>query len=480
VCGRPRLQQIDDPPPVVRDTLDIMHRLLARVRGLLARPTHNLLARAVTLNILGSLATGAVGFVGAIALARWLGPSNRGLLAVMLSVSTLALMLGGIGIPWATVYYSARSNSLPSVLLGNSLAQAAVLAAIVIPASWLLQQPLADAFGKGQGGMAWVLAAALVPIIFLEWTTAGQLQGMLRFGRFNALGVLSKLAYVLVILAFLGLLHLGVTAGLIATGVAAIVVIAGALPPILAFGRPRFERRLLRATLRYGSRVQVGSIFQLAMARLDVLILQFFRPLSQVGYYVVAQTIAELVLQLTRAFQQSVMPLVSSYEGDERQATTSADSVRHHGILAGAAVLANAVFGSLVILFVYGTKFHPAVVPMLTLLPGIWFLGMGGVIQSDLSGRGLPGTSSKLAGFAAAAIVALDFVLIPPFGVIGAALASVVAYTIYGLASLVALNRVSGIPVRQLVVPTRADLAGYWRFVRLASSRLRPTPGGAS
>jgi len=457
-----------------------MHKLLAGARGMLARPTDNLLARFVTLNILGSLVTGVIGFVGSIALARWLGPANRGLLALMLSISSLALLLGGVGVPWATVYYSSRRTSSPNALLGNSLAQASVLAIVLIPASWLFHQQLADAFGHGQGGTTWVLAAALVPITFLEWTTGSQLQGMLLFGRYNALGVLAKIAYVLTILVLLGVLDLGVAAGVIAMGVTSVVMVLGALRTILASGRPRFDRRLLGAMLRYGSRVQVGSIFQVAMARLDVVILQFFRPLSQVGYYVVAQAIAELVLQLTRAFQSSVMPLVSSYEGDERQATTTADSLRHHSMLAGVAILGNAVFGPLVILFAFGSGFRPAILPMLMLLPGVWFLGMGGVIQSNLSGRGLPGTSSKLAGLAAAATVVLDFALIPPLGIFGAVLASVISYTIYGVSSLITLHRVSGIPVRQLVVPTRADLASYWRVARHAFSRLRLIPGGAS
>lgn len=456
-----------------------MHRLFAKVRDALGHPTENLLAKFVALNILGSLGTSLVGFAGSVALARWLGPSNRGLLALMISVSSLTLYLVGIGVPWATVYYSSRRDRAPDALFGNTLVQAAVMGLVLIPASWLFHQQLADLFGHGEGGLTWVLAAALVPLTFLEWTTGGQLQGMLLFARYNAVSVLAKVVYVLAILALLGGLKLSVTAGVIATGAAAVAMVLGTLRPILKAGRPRFERRLFAAMLRYGSRVQIGSIFQIAMARLDVVILQFFRPLSQVGYYVVAQTIAELVLQLTRAFQASVLPLVSTYEGDERQARTSADSLRHHSILASVAILFNAGFGSFVIFFVYGSKFEPAIVPMLLLLPGVWFLGMGGVIQSDLSGRGRPGTSSRLAGVAAVVTIVLDLALIPPLGVYGAVFASVTAYTVYGVASLFTLHRVSGIPLRALAVPTRADLALYWHFIRHAPSRLRPSPRGA-
>ncbi|HEV3318132.1 MAG TPA: oligosaccharide flippase family protein [Solirubrobacteraceae bacterium] len=456
-----------------------MHRLLVRARNLLVLPTENLLARFVALNVLGKVATNAIGFVASIALARWLAPADRGLLALMVSIATLALILGGVGLPWATVYYSNRKDVSPGALLGNSLVHAGLLA-LLIPLAWLFDQQLADAFGHGQGGMTWVLAAALVPITFLDWTTHGQLQGMLLFGRYNALSVLSKIVYALGVLVLVGALGMGVAGGVIATGALSVVMVLGALKPILAAGRLRFERRLMRAMLHYGARVQAGSIFQTAMARLDVVILQFFRPLSQVGYYVIAQTIAELVLELTEAFKASVMPLVSHYEGDERQASTSADSVRHHGLITGVATLANVFFGSAVILLAYGSQYRAAVVPMIVLLPGVWFLGLGGVIQSDLSGRGRPGASSKLAGVAAVVTLVLDFALIPPFGVIGAALASVIAYTTYGVASLIMLHRISGIPVRRLLVPTREDIAAYRLVVRRMLVRLRPDVGRAA
>ena len=207
----------------------------------------------------------------------------------------------------------------------------------------------------------------------------------------------------------------------------------------------------------YGARVEVGAVFQLMNARLDVIILQFFRPLSQVGYYVIAQIIAELVIVLSRAFQTSLLPLISRFEGQERQALTTTAAIRHHGILTFGAILFNAVFGTLVILFGYGPSFRGALVPMLILLPGMWFLGTGMVVAGDLRGRGRPALSSALGGLAVAVTVGLDLLLIPNHGAVGAAFASLAAYTVFGTTSLVALARVSGIPLRTLVIPTSAD-----------------------
>jgi O-antigen/teichoic acid export membrane protein len=451
-----------------------MPRLVSRIRRVLQASDDNLLARSLTLNVLGRGSGLVMGFVGSVALARLLGPADRGLLALMLSVSTVALAVTAIGQPLAVTYYASRKDSQPQAIFGNTLVHALVLAVVLIPATLVLYHPIADAVGRGHGGLTWVLAAVLVPITFLDWTISNQLLGMLRFGLYNGLKFVVQVIYTIAIIVLLGVMGLRVSGGLIATGLGSVVTVAGCIWPILGSRRPTVDRSLLRDMLRYGSRVQVGVIFQMVNYRLDVIIMQFFRPLYQVGYYVAAQTVAEFVITLATAFQSSLLPLISHYEGDERQTAVTVSSLHHHSILAAVAAIANSAFGSAVIFFAYGRAFHPAVIPMLVLLPGVWWLGMGLVIQSDLGGRGQPGLSSKLAGLAAGVTVILDFALIPPLGVMGGALASVVAYSTFGIASLVALHRVSGLSIHELLVPTREDFRVYTRFFGRAMSKLRP------
>jgi Na+-driven multidrug efflux pump len=72
--------------------------------------------------------------------------------------------------------------------------------------------------------------------------------------------------------------------------------------------------------------------------------------------------------------------------------------------------------------------------------------------------------------------IVLDLILIPTFGVVGAAVASTVAYVWFGTVSLIVLSRIAGFPVRALAIPTRDDLASYPRAARDAT-RAAP-PGG--
>jgi O-antigen/teichoic acid export membrane protein/O-antigen ligase len=451
--------------PTARVTSDPAEGLIQRVRQALAPTSSNLFARSLAFNIGGRAAGMVMSFVSSVLLARLLGPTNRGLLGVELSASTVAIGILALGQPLAVTYHASRKDANHRAILGNTVLHALALSAVLIPLSAIFFKQIANLIGHGHGGATWILATALVPLTFLDWTVSNQLLGMLRFGYYNALKLFASTASTIAIVLFLSVLSWGVTGGLLATGLASVISIAGSVSQISGRERPTVDRPLFRQMFSYGTRVQVGVVFTMVNYRLDVLIMQFYRSLAQVGYYVVAQTIAELVITVAQAFQASLLPLVSHFEGSDRQRSVTTSSIRHYGILAATAAIVNAGFGSVVIYVLYGHAFAPAVAPMLVLLPGVWFLGMGFVVQSDLGGRGRPGVSSTLAGMAALITVVLDVVLIPPLGVMGGAIASVCAYTTYGVSSLIVLSRVSGIPLRELTVPTREELSFYRRLL---------------
>ena len=56
-------------------------------------------------------------------------------------------------------------------------------------------------------------------------------------------------------------------------------------------------------------------------------------------------------------------------------------------------------------------------------------------------------------------MISLDLLLIPLFGATGAAVASTVAYTVYGLAMLTAVSRIEGSSLRHMLLLDRAEMA---------------------
>lgn len=430
------------------------------------------LQRSVLQNILGQIATLLIGFAPSILVARWLGPTDRGLLAVIGTAGGIGFVLACVGLPAAVLYFASEKSPPNAALLGNSLAYAAVLLVGLVVPTWLFRDQIADLLSDGRGQAVWVLCALSVPATFLDWTTHNQLLGRLKFGYYNMLIVGSKVVYLAGVILLLRIVDLGPSGVIIASIAGSLLVIGGSLRVILREVMPRLDRQLFRRMVSYGRKSQFGSIFQFLNARFDVLILQFFVPLASIGYYIVAQFLVELVMVLTRSFQSSVTSLVTRDADDPlNQAATTSTSIRHHGLLCLAALAVNAVFSPLLIVFVYGSAFRPAILPFFIILPGIWFLATGLLIANDLNGRNRPGLASTLSGLGVGVTIVLDFTLIPFFGVVGAAVASLVAYVAFGVASLMAESRVAQIPVRRLL-PTIADAKLYPREARRIIARL--------
>jgi hypothetical protein len=74
-------------------------------------------------------------------------------------------------------------------------------------------------------------------------------------------------------------------------------------------------------------------------------------------------------------------------------------------------------------------------------------------------------------GAAAVTAVALYLILIPAYGMNGAALASTITYVGIFAASLVLFVRASGVGVRETLVPDRTDFERYGRWMRALVSR---------
>jgi O-antigen/teichoic acid export membrane protein len=93
-----------------------------------------------------------------------------------------------------------------------------------------------------------------------------------------------------------------------------------------------------------------------------------------------------------------------------------------------AAAIPLGVAATFVLPLLYGEAFQGSVVPTYILIAGLCGAGVSGVITAFLYGAGRPGLNSLALGAGLVGTVVLDLLLIPSFGVIGAAVASSVAY----------------------------------------------------
>ena len=421
------------------------------------------------IGIIGStIVTLAIGYVASIVLARSLGPSGRGLVAVIQSDVVLVVALAGLGTPTAITYFASRRERFQPALSGFALIYAGGLAALAALGVLVFGGWLAANQGEGFDPRLWWLGAALVPLMYYEYFVASLLNARRAYRLQNVLNILGRVATLVATLALVTGLGWGVAGGLIAASMISLVRIGGCVPLVARIGLRIPAPHVVWATVHYGWRVAIGQLFRFFSGRFDILVLSLLAPLATVGYYAVAQTVAEIVLIVPQSFGWVVLPMVAAGE-----AYRAAPALRLVGTLGVLGVLAVAILGPALIVVGFGSDFRSALTPFFILLPGIWMLGMANICGSVLSGKKRPGTGSVLAGGAALATLVLDLALIPPFGIVGAAVAASVAYTFYGICSLVLVSRALDTPAYQLLFVTLDEARGYWKAAATRLAMLR-------
>ena len=390
----------------------------------------------------------AIGFVMSVVVARTLGPAGQGMLSSVRTVAGVATSLLAIGAPAAVYYLASVSVRNVSPLVGTSLLYAALIAAIAAGGATLFADDLARA--QEVDDDAWyLLAAALMPLAFLEYSALNLTRARSRFRLANAALIGSRIAGLVATVVLVVFLDLGVAGALAAFGVMSVAQIAATASVARGEGRPRLSRVTTGAMLSYGLRAQVGQLLRIATQRFDLLLLSLLASPETVGLYAVAQLVAELVLLVPQAAGWVISPSVATGatgpEFTHRQ-------LRASGSLALIAAMALAALAPVVISLGYGPDFDDAIVPLLILLPGIWMFACAELVAFVLSARNRPGAASWLAFCAGVTTVTLDAILIPLWELEGAAIASCVGYAVYGLASLAVVSRSDRVPLTSLLV----------------------------
>lgn len=416
-----------------------------------------------------SALTLGVGFVTTLVIARALGPSDQGILATIRTDAAILTSVLAVGVPAALYYFASQSEEARPGLMAISLGHAAALTGAALALVLVAGDALAEAQASPAAGDLFALIVLLVPATYLEYCYLHMLRGEERYRLANVLTVVARVAGLGAAAVVVVGLDLGVRGALAVALLVSLVQVVGALPVLLRTGLRRPRRTLVRGTASYGMRSYAGVLLRFTALRFDVLLLSFFAPSRVVGYYVIAQILAELVTLASQALGWVLAPVVVRSGRPE----LTRQLVRLNGTLSLLAAALMAGAGPLLISWGYGAAYEPAIVPFLILLPGIWLLSCAELVIWVLPARGRPGLASWLAAYQAGSTLVLDLILIPPFGLTGAAIASCVSYSTYGVLCLAVLARHDDVRVRGLLLSSRPELKGYAAALRRRAAALR-------
>lgn len=416
-----------------------------------------LLAEQIGVNLIGLAVT--------VLVARSLGVADFGLYAYVISIAALAGMLGMMGLDGLLTRELVQHPEVEAETLGTVAMLR--LAGYGLGAALILLFGLSQAQHSPQERMLFVMAAgaivlnALVPIM-ATWFRARELSRPAALAALTAAGFGggAKIALASAGIAALGVAHVG------AASLALILILYGYRShngPALQLWRFKPERA--RNLLNESMVLFIGSVLAMAYMNMDLLMVRHLAGPEAAGSYAVPSRLVQAAHVVPAAISVALFPRqISAHAASdgsfEAQMRLGFSVV---ALIAYSLILAAAVAGGPVVAIVFGPDWDSAgpLLLVLSLTLPLAFMRFIVTRWIILERQGYYLVCSE--GLGALVNISLNFVLIPSMGVIGAAIATLIAYCVAGPVSLMVWPR--GRPIGKMLLLSLLDpVSQVWRW----------------
>ena len=192
--------------------------------------------------------------------------------------------------------------------------------------------------------------------------------------------------------------------------------------------RPSRER--LREMLHFGLPTMPAELSLYALNFVDRVALARLAGLAEAGLYALAVKFSQAVTVIVRGFNLAWPPLAYSIRDDETARRTYSVIVTYYLLLAFTVVLALSLEARWVVRALAAPEFFDAYKAVPLVATGVALYALYLVLSVSVQRTGRTSFNFPVTGTALAVNVALNLILVPPYGLVGAGIALVGAYVV--------------------------------------------------
>jgi O-antigen/teichoic acid export membrane protein len=402
--------------------------------------------------------------VSVLIVARALGATGRGEVAFLITIATLSSQLALLGIPDANGNFAGANPELRPKLATNSLIFSVVLGLFAATLVGALADLVPGLTGELDREVVWIALAA-IPLGIARWCLNLLVQADYAFVATNVAWLAGPVTTVAANGVMVVLGELTVTTAIIAWvggQVLSVTMLIAYIATHAGFGRPSFS--VGRQTLSFGLKAYLARTLAIGNTRADQWVVGSLAGSKELGLYSVAVAWAEVIHYLPGVLVMVQRPdLVRATR--EKAGEFAARIFRVAVVLGVIMTIVLIVAAPILCVTIFGEEFRGSIDDLRVLA-----LSSVGVAAVYLFGNALiaqrkPVHASVAEATALVASIALNIVLVPIWGGLGAAIAAVIAFTLGGLTVSIVFSRVLRVPFRMLM-PRGDELPWLWKKTR--------------
>ena len=380
------------------------------------------------------------GFVITVLLARYLGAGDLGLYRMVSTIYGIAMLFAAIGIPAAIIKYVAEYKEDRSKT--NSIVSSGVITSLLLGIGFSVLFYLSSGIFEeifempGLSGLLKILSPVF-PFALVGGALLGLLNGLREMKKYAMATIIQSvlMLVVSVLLIYFGFGVAGVVIGVVLASV-------GWCLYLLLITRDYFDITFegyaenTKKMLVFGVQIFAGNAINMINYQADIVLIGYFLTATDVGYYAVAVGLSKFFWLIPKAIQTITYPATSEYWAKKNHAALQMmidKSMKYTACALFPVGMGVGFFAKHIITLIFGEGFIEAVLPLQILIVGTVIFGVIISIGGSVTGIGRPDIGLKIVGISATTNIVLNVLLIPAYGITGAAVATAVSLFVASL-----------------------------------------------
>jgi O-antigen/teichoic acid export membrane protein len=236
----------------------------------------------------------------------------------------------------------------------------------------------------------------------------------------------------------------GYAAGMVAASVLCLMLLSNILfkqgPP--AGGDA--DKNLLKDLMKFSFPVMITGMVSMLMGYIDTICVTLFRGMEEVGLYQAALPTSQIMVYLSTALLAILFPVIAEMWARKKYSSVSGGMViliKFMLIVVLPVATVFVAFPETVLAILFGAKYVAAASALQILSISFVFYTMGTILTTIANSIGKPIINAKTIAVSSLLNLFLNIMLVPSFGIIGAAFSTLISYFIYFSMTKILLDR---------------------------------------
>lgn len=214
-----------------------------------------------------------------------------------------------------------------------------------------------------------------------------------------------------------------------------------------------------------------SNVIQFLAYRVDYWIVDYYHGTGKLGLYSLAVKLGQMLWVLPLLFASLILPMVADKNNRHSEHRIFSLIRISNSFLIVITILVALAAGWFIPFFA-GAEYHDSVQPFLYLLPGLLFFCVNILLAAYFAGRGLLKINLYGSIICLVVVLVMDFVLIPGYGINGAAIASTIAYSTSSFFLIFQFLNLPGVQATDILLMNRSDLNDSVAYLKKIFQRL--------